>query len=185
MNEYWKSEQSKPGHRAVREILNPGLIRDESLVQDSGFSSSRTPFKNSNCPSVQKKEDAHPAAVPVSEFLLLLLLLGYEAVTSSPFRRDFLQSQNWATPNSCHSLLQEPTYAALTAPASSGNCREPGMGIESSHCSAIKRNHDHRTDPLTTHISKTPAAQMLTSFLQSTGLTLDSVFYLFCYGMRI
>lgn len=122
---------------------------------------------------------------PVSELLLLLLLLGYEPVTSSPFRRDFLQSQNWAPPNPCHSLLQEPTYAALTAPASSGNCREPGMGTESSHCSAIKRNHDHRTDPLTTHISKNPATQILTSFLQSTGLTLDSVFYLFCYGVRI
>lgn len=62
-NEDWKSEQSKPGHRAVREILNPGLVRDESLVQDSGFSSSRTPFRNSNCQSVQKKEDACPAAV--------------------------------------------------------------------------------------------------------------------------
>lgn len=53
---------------------------------------------------------------------------------SSHFRRDLLQSQNPATPNSCHSLLllHEPTYAALTAPASSGNCRDPdslGWGL--------------------------------------------------------
>ncbi|KAL0625296.1 UPF0764 protein C16orf89 [Plecturocebus cupreus] len=32
--------------------------------------------------------------------------------------------------------------------------RQSGMGMESSHCSAINRNHDHRTDWLTTHIPK-------------------------------
>ena len=50
----------------------------------------------------------------------------------SHFRPDFLQSQNPEPRNSCHSLLHEPTYAALTAPASSGNCRDPdsqGWGL--------------------------------------------------------
>ena len=70
----------------------------------------------------------HFQLLPVSEFLLLLPL-GYGQVMSSLslslfFGRDFLQSRNRATPNSCHSLLREPTYAALTAPASSGNCRD-------------------------------------------------------------
>lgn len=65
----------------------------------------------------------HIQLLPVSEFLVLLLL-GYEQVLSSHTRRGFLQSQNTAIPNSCHSPLQEPTYAALTAPASSGNCRD-------------------------------------------------------------
>lgn len=97
---------------------------------------------------------------------------------SSHFRRDRLQSQNPATPNSCHSLLHEPTYAALTAPASSGNCRDPdslGWGLNP-HCSAIERNHDDLTERLTTHIPKNPAVQILTSLVQSTGSSLDSVF---------
>lgn len=79
----------------------------------------------------RRKRKMHIQLLPVSEFLVLLLL-GYEQVLSSHTRRGFLQSQNTAIPNSCHSPLQEPTYAALTAPASSGNCRDadsPGWGL--------------------------------------------------------
>lgn len=74
----------------------------------------------------------HIQLLPVSEWLLLLLLLVWEQGMLSQFRPDFLQSQNLGILNSCHSLLQEPTYAALTAPASSGNCRNPdslGWGL--------------------------------------------------------
>lgn len=73
-----------------------------------------------------KGRKVHIQLLTVSELLLLLFTSGIAQVPSCRFCRDLLQSQNTATPNSCHSLLQEPTYAALTAPASSGNCRDPG-----------------------------------------------------------
>lgn len=121
-------EQSKPPDPRGRQ--NPGTPSRSSagwgagLAAGSAFSSS-TPSADSGRLSVQAREARCASSCSQS---LTRRCCGSLPGARWPrqFCRAPLQCQHTATPNSCPSLLREPTYAALTAPASSANCGDPG-----------------------------------------------------------
>lgn len=131
----------------------------------------------------------HIQLLPVSEWLLLLLLLVWEQGMLSQFRPDFLQSQNLGILNSCHFLLQEPTYAALTAPASSGNCRNPdSLGWGLNPLIAVQLSGTTTTTQIGWQhtFPKNQRYKFWQAWSnQQAGSTLESVFHLFFYGGSI
>lgn len=179
---YWK-RQSKPRKRGSKQNprSSPGgqpCSRFCVLFLQHFFQELKLP--------VPEKEDAHPA---VASFWIAVVV-----VTSRIGAGDVFSFSSRSPPISEPSdseFLPLPSPSPRTYLCSTHSpcqlwelqrSRQPGMGTESSHCSAIERNHDDLTERLTTHIPKNPAVQILTSLVQSTGSTLDSVFYLFCYG---
>lgn len=149
--------QVQPGKRALFKIPRPLL---PALLLGAQTAS-----------QCREKEDAHPA---VASFWMVVA-----AVTSSLGAGDVVSISSRFPPISepgDSEFLPFPsprTYLCSThSPCQLWKLqksRQPGMGIESSHCSAIERNHDHHTDRLTTHISQKPAVQILTSLVHSTG----------------
>lgn len=139
----------------------------EGLLQAGVFSMAVSGTQD--CQSQQAKEETHPASYSFWNFVVTLGQRRWILLISVSFLPSLI------SPNSCHTLFQGPTYAALPVPASFGTCRD----LHGQECALNLLIAMQLSGTTTTaqigwqHSSTRPAIQILTNHVQSTGFTSD------------